>query len=242
MKPLIGITMNVEEQPTRTLNALDQDYGRVVLEAGGLPVPVLGIDRSIPDLVRKLDGFLFTGGDDIHPRFYKERPLTGTNLRIDADSRVRFEMKLFRAALKAKKPVLAICYGAQLVNVALGGTLFQDIGKQVPKALKHTASKPGEKAFHAVDIFEGTTLCDILGNCVNGNCNCRIRVRSSHHQSIKNPGRGLRLAAVSPDGVYEALEARGSSFLVAVQWHPEKTPSDRATKKLFRAFVSASRK
>jgi putative glutamine amidotransferase len=240
MKPLIGITMNLDEQPARMMNAVDQDYGRAVHQAGGVPVSILGIEPSIPDLVKRLDGFLFTGGDDIHPRFYTERPLTGAHLRLDSDSRVRFELKLFRAAVKARKPVLAVCYGAQLVNVALGGTLYQDIKRQLPKAIKHAPDRKGGKVFHAVDIFEGTTLFGILGNC--GNENCSVRVRSSHHQSIKNPGRGLRLAAVSPDGIYEALESRGKTFLVAVQWHPEKTPSDQVTKKLFGAFVSASKK
>jgi putative glutamine amidotransferase len=240
MKPLIGITMNLEEQPARLLNALDQDYGKAIVQAGGIPVPVVGIESAIPDLVKNLDGFLFTGGDDIDPRFYKEKPLAGSHLRIDSDNRVRFEMKLFRSALKASKPVLAICYGAQMVNVALGGTLFQDIKQQIPNSIKHGADKKGVKVFHSVDIFEGTKLCGIMGNCGNGDCS--IRVRSSHHQSIKNPGRGLRLSAVSPDGVYEALETRGSSFVIAVQWHPEKTPADQASRKLFAALVSASKR
>lgn len=240
MKPLIGITMNLEEQPARALNSLDQDYARAVLQAGGIPVPIVGIARSIPDLVKKLDGFVFTGGDDIHPRHYKERPLPDARLRLDADSRVRFELQLFRAAAKAKRPVLAVCYGAQLVNVALGGTLYQDIKQQVPKALRHSAARKNEKVFHTVKVFEGTKLCAILGDCSKGDRS--LRVRSAHHQSIKNPGRGLRLAAASADGIYEALESRGKAFLVAVQWHPEKTPADQATKKLFNALISASRK
>jgi len=243
MKPLIGITMNLEEEPSRDLNILAQDYGRAVLEAGGIPVPVLGIDKAVPDLVRKLDGFVFTGGDDIHPRLYKERPLAGARLRIAADRRVRFELKLFRAAFQARKPVLAVCYGAQLVNVALGGTLYQDIGLQVPDAKRHGASRPGEKVLHAVNVFEGTKLCDALdlGACCRRGT-CSIRVRSAHHQSIKNPGKGLRLAAISPDGVYEALESRGTTFLMAVQWHPEKMPADRSTKRLFSALIDASRR
>jgi putative glutamine amidotransferase len=240
MRPLIGITMNLEEQPSRDLNILDHDYGRAVLQAGGFPVPVLGIAAAIPDIVKRMDGFLFTGGDDIHPRIYGERPVAGARLRLASDSRVSFETKLIRSAIKAKKPVLAVCYGAQLVNVALGGTLFQDIKRQLPKSEKHEAVKPGDKVFHQVNIFEGTRLCEIVGGCASGNCS--IRVRSAHHQSIKNPGRGLRLSAVAPDGVYEALESRGSRFLVAVQWHPEKTLADSATKKLFGALVNASRK
>jgi putative glutamine amidotransferase len=240
MKPLIGITMNLEEQATRGLNILDQDYGKAVLQVGGIPVPVLGIKQAIPDLVRQLDGFLFTGGDDIHPRFYKERPRAGTKLNLVTNSRVRFEIDLFKAAMKAKKPVLAICYGAQLVNVALGGTLYQDIPLQIPKAIRHGTAKAGEKVFHPVSIFEGTKLCTFLGNCAAGDCS--IRVRSSHHQSIKNPGRGLRLSAVSPDGVFEALESRGKHYLVVVQWHPEKTMSDGPSQRLFESLVQASRR
>lgn len=240
MKPLIGITMNLEEQPARDLNVLDRDYGRAVAEAGGVPVPILGIESSIPDMVKRLDGFLFTGGDDVHPRFYKEKPLAKAKMMLSPDSRTQFEIKLVKAILKEKKPVLAVCHGTQLVNVALGGSLYQDIALQRPKAIKHGPSKQGEKVFHPVNIFEGTKLCGIMGNCQTGDCS--IRVRSSHHQSIKNPGRGLKLSAVAPDGIVEALESRGKGFLVAVQWHPEKTLNDRPTKNLFEALVSAAKK
>ncbi len=240
MKPYIGITMNLEVQPARNLNILDQDYGKAVLEAGGIPVPILGINPSIRDMVKQLDGFVFTGGDDIHPRFYREKPLSAHAANVP-DERTRFEINLFRAAVRARKPVLAICYGAQLVNVALGGRLYQDIAKQIPKAIKHGPVKAGEKVFHSVNVFEGTKICTIIGAC-RGTGNCHIRVRSSHHQSVKNPGRGLRLSAVSPDGVIEALESRSkNSFLIAIQWHPEKTPNDRYTKKLFAALVNASK-
>jgi putative glutamine amidotransferase len=235
MRPLIGITMNYEAQPARDLNMLDQDYGKAVFRAGGFPVPVLGIKMSIPDLVKTLDGFVFTGGDDIAPRFYKEKPLSGAPGSVSPDARTRFEIELFRAVIKAKKPVLAICYGAQLANVALGGKLYQDIGLQVQNPIKHSAARPGEMVFHDVDVFEGTLLSRILGTP-------RIRVRSAHHQSVKNPGKGLHLCAVSRDKVIEALEPRTKNFLIAVQWHPEKTPDDRYTKKLFKAFVNSSRK
>jgi len=124
--------------------------------------------------------------------------------------------------------------------VALGGTLYQDIALQIPKSLKHGIAKAGEKIMHPVSIFEGTKLCKIMGNCATGDCS--MRVLSSHHQSIKNPGRGLRLSAVSEDGVFEAFETRGDQFLIAVQWHPEKTLSDGPTGKLFESFVHASRR
>jgi putative glutamine amidotransferase len=241
MKPLIGITMNWEVQTARNLNILDQDYGRAVAFGGGIPVPILGIESSIPDLVKQLDGFVFTGGDDIHPRFYKEKPIERARMTLSPDARTSFEINLFKAVTKAKKPVLAICHGAQLVNVALGGRLYQDIPLQIPKSIKHGPAKKGEKVYHSVTVLEGTEICRIIGDCLSGDY-C-IKVRSSHHQSIKNPGKGLRLAAVSPDGVFEALESRSKkSFLIAVQWHPEKTINDLHTKKLFSALVNASRK
>jgi len=235
MKPLIGITMNLEIQPTRSLNILDQDYGRAVLHAGGIPVPLLDIGESIPDLVRQLDGFVFSGGDDIHPRFYKEKPMERARMTLSPDERTQFEIDLVKAVLKAKKPVLAICGGAQVVNVALGGKLYQDISLQCTKCEKHGPTRPKEKVFHYVDILEGTLLSRIMGTS-------RIRVRSSHHQSVKNPGRGLHLSAVAHDRIIEALEPRTNQFLIAVQWHPEKTPNDRYTKKLFEALTNASRK
>ncbi len=235
MKPLIGITMRLDVEPARNMNVLDQDYGKAVIGAGGIPVPILGIDEFIPDLVKRLDGFIFTGGNDIHPRFYKERPLSNAGMTISPDNRSKFEINLFRAVTKARKPVLGICYGAQIINIALGGRLYQDIALQVPDPIKHSPSRSGEKVFHHVNILEGTRLSRIMGVS-------RIRVRSSHHQSVKNPGRGLHLSAVAHDRVIEALEPRTSQFLVAVQWHPEKTPNDRYSKRLFTALINAAKK
>ena len=235
MKPLIGITMNLEVRPARNLNILDQDYGKAVVKAGGVPVPILGIENAIPELVRRFNGFIFTGGDDINPTVYQEKPLADMRITLSPDSRTRFEIRLFKAAARAKKPVLAICHGAQLVNVALGGKLFQDITQQLPHPIKHGPSRAGEKVFHDVDILEGTLLAHIMGAS-------RIRVRSAHHQSVKNPGQGLHLSAVSRDRVVEALEPRSGQFLIAVQWHPEKTPNDRYSRKLFAALISASKK
>jgi gamma-glutamyl-gamma-aminobutyrate hydrolase PuuD len=163
MKPYIGITMNLEEQAERKLNLLDQDYARAVAQAGGFPVPLIGIDDSIPDLVNRLDGFLFTGGDDVHPRFYREKPLARSRIRLSPNLRTTFEIKLLKAALKKKKPVLAICYGTQLVNVALGGSLYQDILLQVPVP-SSTVLQSWREVFHPATVFEAE-LCEILGGC-----------------------------------------------------------------------------
>jgi len=235
MKPLIGITMNLEVHPARSLNILDQDYGKAIIKAGGIPVPVLGLNDSIADLMKHLNGFLFTGGDDIHPDFYREKLLPTARLILSPEERTRFEIDLFRAAAKAQKPILAICHGAQLVNVALGGKLYQNIAQQIRHPIQHAPARKGEKIFHDIDILEGTLLSSIMGVS-------RIRVRSAHHQSVMNPGRGLHLSAVAHDKVIEALEPRSKQFLLAVQWHPEKTPDDRYSKKLFAAFINASKK
>lgn len=235
MRPLIGITMNIEHQKYRDLNILDLDYGRAVIEAGGIPVPIMTITDYMTNITRRLDGFVFSGGDDIHPRFYGERPLDAAKMQLSSDSRTRFEIKLFLSALHAKKPILAICHGMQLMNIALGGSLYQDITLQFPRSIKHKPSQNGEKLFHPVAIMENTRLYSIMGTD-------RIRVRSSHHQSVKNPGKGLRLSALSSDGVIEALEGRDRGFLVGVQWHPEKSLNDLFTKRLFKALVDASKK
>lgn len=235
MKPLIGITMNLEEQQTRSLNILCQDYGKAVAASGGIPVPILGLEEMIPEYVKRCDGFLFTGGDDIAPRYYRERPVKDAPLSIAPKRRTDFEIALLNAVVRTDTPILAICHGAQLVNVALGGTLYQDIALQLPDPLAHGAAQSDKKVFHPVDILEGTRLSHIVGKQ-------RIRVRSAHHQSVKNPGNGLHLAAVSHDGVIEALESRDRDFLIALQWHPEKMLNDVFTKKIFSAFVHAAKR
>ncbi len=227
--------MLLDEQPTRSMNILDQDYARAVSQAGGIPVPIIGINDALPDLVRSLDGFVFTGGDDIHPKFYRERPLPGAAMTLSADARTRFELKLIGAVLRARKPVLAICHGAQLVNVALGGSLYQDIPRQLPGSIKHGHTGRREKIFHPVAILEGTMLYRIMGSS-------RIRVRSAHHQGIKNPGKGFRLSAIAEDHVVEAMESRDRTYLMAVQWHPEKMLTDSYTKKLFKSLVAACKR
>ncbi len=235
MKPLIGVTMNLDVQQTRNMNILDQDYGRAIYRAGGIPVPILGIQESISDLTKQLEGFVFTGGDDIHPRFYKEKRNPKAALTISPDDRTRFEINLLKAVYKENKPILAICCGEQLVNIAFGGTLFQDIPLQIPGAIKHGAARTGEKQFHHVDILSGTLLQRITGTS-------RILVRSAHHQSVKKLGTPFKCSARSSDGVIEAFELKEKGFLVAVQWHPEKTLHDRYAKKIFKAFINAAKK
>jgi len=235
MKPLIGITMNLDVQTIRSMNILDQDYGKAVYKAGGIPVPLLGIHESISALAKRLDGFVFTGGDDIHPRYYNEKQISGARLTISPDDRTCFEISLFKAVHKIKKPILAICCGEQLVNVALGGTLFQDITLQIPRTIRHRPIRSGKPVFHYVDVFPGTLLRHITGAS-------RILVRSAHHQSVKVLGTLFKPSAQSSDGVIEAFELKKNDFLIALQWHPEKTPHDQYTKKIFKAFINASKR
>ncbi len=225
MPPIIAITAKTEELRGRPQTTIPDAYAKAVEEAGGIPfiVPILGKSENIALIARMAQGFIFSGGDDIHPRYYGEKPLL--NLELSPDERTDFEIALFREAIGLQKPILGICLGTQLINVALGGSLYQDIPTQVPTAINHRST-------HSVTISEGTLLHTILA----GN----IQVMSAHHQAVKTPGKGLTVSALSPDGVVEAIEMTGYPFLVGVQWHPEREPDNAQTRRLFKAFVEAA--
>jgi putative glutamine amidotransferase len=146
-------------------------------------------------------------------------------------ARTDFEIQLVRLALTAAQPVLGICGGAQVLNVALGGSLYQDIPSQVPKAYKHSGSP---EPAHNIDIIPDTRLAGILGRR-------EMRVNSLHHQAVKTPGQGLLVSASARDGVIEAVEIPDRSFVIGVQWHPERLfTEDEAAQRLFAAFVQAA--
>jgi putative glutamine amidotransferase len=180
--------------------------------------------------VEHLHGLLIPGSPaDIDPACYGEEPhprLGPVNpLRTD------FEIRLVRHALTRGLPVFGICGGSQVLNVALGGSLYQDIPSQVPKAFKHSGSP--ERA-HTVDIVPGTRLAAMLGTL-------EMRVNSLHHQAVKVPGQGMVVSASARDGVIEAVEMSNQPFVIGVQWHPERLfRDDEAAQRLFSAFVQAA--
>jgi len=223
-KPLVGVSFAGEEWGYGEKESL---YLAALERAGAEPVPVRpGREKEIPGLVARVRGWVFSGGDDIAPEYFGEEP--HPKLRTVNPARDRMDVLTARAVLAEGLPVLGICLGVQLLNVAAGGTLVQDVPSQVDGALEHSGGTR-----HPVRTEPGTRLAALLGR--------EAQVNSFHHQAVKRLGRGFRVAARSPDGVVEALEREGEGFVVGVQWHPEREGCDRAASEgLFDAFVRAA--
>jgi putative glutamine amidotransferase len=210
------------------------DYSRAVLQCGGAPllIPTAQDVRSLSAVLDRLDGVLLTGGPDVHPRFYGEPPLPRLG---DLDEELdRAELAVTRAALERDMPLLAVCRGIQVLNVALGGSLVQDIATQVEGAINHVQLAPKNVTTHEVSLEPESMLSKILNRRT-------LQVNGKHHQAVKEVAPGLRIAARAPDGVIEAVECPERRFVLGVQWHPEGTwRTDPPSKKLFRALVRAS--
>lgn len=235
MKPLIGITTNISNneygQPRVVLM---QAYVSAIQQAGGAPVliPSLLAHDGWDALYSRLDGILFSGGGDIAlDHFAGDAHVRIADVEPDRDS---VELNLARAAAQDGKPFLGICRGCQLVNVALGGTLYTHLPDQFPNALDH--SYPGNLRHvlvHQVKIEEGTHFADTLGEPI-------VKVNSHHHQGLKDIASALRVAGYAPDGLVEAVELPNHPFGLAVQWHPEWLTDQEPTRNLFREFVKAA--
>ncbi len=240
---MIGITASLKEdegsvarRPLGRFVRADLDYIEGVAEAGGVPVvlpSVLGL-RAAEALLDGLDGLLLSGGTDLEPGYYGEQPVPGLGPTVP--ERDAFEMTLLKLALRRGIPIFGICRGMQILNVALGGTLYQDLPSQHGGVLQHCREAPKWQPVHEVQVRRGSWLGEVTG--------CRsVEVNSYHHQGIKYIGKGLRASAVSPDRVIEAIEWRDLSerWLVGVQWHPEgmrdTSPEHR---NLFEAHVRAA--
>ena len=225
--PLIGITVNRNYGRGRLW--LPPAYSSRIEKAGALPLLLPPLAPAAADpLLAGLDGLLLSGGGDAHPFYYGEEPRPGLG-RVDP-GRDAWEIALVRAALSRSLPILGICRGLQLLNVALGGSLLQDLGGT--GCLQHRQKAPRSRPSHSVEILPQTRLARLLGAG-------QLAVNSFHHQAAARIAPGLRKAALAPDGVVEALEGAGGPFLVAVQWHPE-TLRHPASNSLFRAFVKAA--
>lgn len=235
--PVIGLTAyNQKNNFGFPIAALMQKYIAVVSEAGGAAVliPSGQSDQALVALLDRLDGILFTGGGDLEPGRYggEAHPsLDGVDLQRDAA-----ELALAEAAAGSGKPFLGICRGFQVVNVALGGTLYTHIADQHPNAIKHRYDSGTEREVlaHEVVIEPGTRLAEVFGER-------RFPVNSLHHQGVEQIAPGLRAAGKAPDGLLEAVELPGHPFGVAVQWHPEWLTRLAPARRLFQAFVEAAR-
>ena len=234
-RPLIGITArngrDGDGPPTVTLQ---HSYVNAILQAGGLPLP---IPCNLPedvllDLYARLDGILFSGGGDISLDHFSGSP----HPRIGGvdPARDSAELALARRAVEQGKPTLGICRGAQVMNVALGGTLYTHIYDQLPNALDH--DYPGDLRrvlVHPVNVDESSRAAEIFGETL-------LHVNSLHHQGLKDIAPGLRVAGHAPDGLVEVVELPGHPYATAVQWHPEWLTDQPSMQRLFRSFVEAA--
>ena len=215
---------------------LNNAYFRAVQEAGGIPIliPPHLDSRALDALWSRLDGVLLTGGGDVDPaRFGEERHPT---VDLVSDARDRLEIEITERAIHAGRPLLAICRGIQVLNVALGGSLYQDIASDLGSTIAHNQTAPRDQPTHLVKVMgEGTRLGATLGAP-------ELDVNSMHHQAIKRLSRGLRDVAWAPDGVIEGVESTdGGALVLGVQWHPEElTAHDPAARNLFAALIRSA--
>jgi putative glutamine amidotransferase len=240
-KPLIGIVAerwsSSTTHPNKRVQGQLSSYVDAVLGAGGLPIiiPLLPDSADLQAIFGRLDGLLLPGGGDLDPQQYLTPPHPATG-SIDAD-RDEVELYLARRALAEPRPLLGVCRGLQLLNVAAGGDLYQDLPTEFPGAQPHYfhyPQHPLEHAAHSVKVEEDSLLARCLGTPL-------AQVNSRHHQAARRLGRGLVAVARAPDGVVEAIELPGHPFALGVQWHPENLQNQPEMKRLFEVFVQAAR-
>jgi putative glutamine amidotransferase len=239
-RPIVGVTCVTQpkERDGEMRHAIDRDYVQALVAAGAAPVllsPAIDSD-TLGSILPLLDAVLFSGGGDVEPSRFGERAHSSLG-RVERD-RDAFELNLFRAARRRELPILGICRGVQLVNVACGGTLVQDIPSQVTRPLRHDTSAREPDPVHDAILEPGSMVRALAGKS-------RLPVNSFHHQSVKDVAAGFRITATAPDGVVEAIETLDEPFCVGVQWHPERrTPgtSGEFRDAIFEVFVEEAAK
>ncbi len=230
--PVIGITSDYDEINGQNSFFIKESYFTAVEDSGGIPILLCPTknESSQSRFIDLIDGLLISGGGfDIDPKLYGEEPHPKLG-KIQPD-RTEFEIKLFKSAVEKRMPVFGICGGHQLINVYFGGTLYQDIPSQYSDKINHKQSTPSDIPYHKIEIHPSTRLSRIAG--INS-----TMVNSTHHQSVKKIGSGLKISAVAEDGVIEAIESNGDGFIVGVQWHPERIYNkDSCSKNIFTEFI-----
>lgn len=235
MLPKIGITCFDQKNPNNhaPYTALSNNYITAVTRTGGLPylLPVVTQEALLDSYVNEMDGFIFSGGIDISPCFYGENPhplLGETSIRYD-----RCQIPLMQKVIAARKPLLAICRGNQVLNVACGGSLYQDVSLHSDNVMKHSQSAQRGDACHVVHLEPGNTFFDLFGKVVWTN--------SYHHQSVKELGHGLRVCGRTEDGIIEAIELENYPYGLGIQWHPEvMLESENSMLVLFENLIKAA--
>jgi len=233
MKPIIGITTSHEGERKLQLNT---NYAAAVIRAGGIPLLLpMGIEEDFEQVTDMLDGLLLTGGGDIDPILFNEEP--HQKLGEVSPTRDAFEIGIAKAVLAADKPILGICKGLQIINVALGGTLIQDIYSQCETPpLLHSQKAPRKHPTHFVQVEKDSILSSISESA-------QISVNSFHHQAVKDVPSPLKITGTASDGIIEAVESTDHQFVLGVQWHPEALAegSDAISLRIFQTFIDKSK-
>jgi putative glutamine amidotransferase len=216
-------------------NARVTDYLESIRRAGGEPIEVGADGESPADIVARVGGVMLVGGGDVDPALYGEEPHATFNSA--EDGRDAFEIALAKAAVEANVPVLAICRGMQVLNVAMGGTLVQDIPTEIVGALTHAIPEPRFAIAHEVWVTKDSQLWSVMLDKLDGES---LQVNSRHHQAVKRIAPGFEINATAPDGVVEGIERPASRFCIAVQWHPENFYRTGEFRPLFEQFVRAA--
>ena len=227
--PIVGIIGSVDDEKNTKLK---NTYVKAIEFCGGAPIllPYVETAESIKRFTENCDGFLLTGGVDIHPNRYGEK-IKNKCGKIQRHRDI-LEFRAFESIYKHDKPIMAICRGAQLVNVALGGNLHQDINDEIQTSILHQQTEPKNAYSHAVRIFENTPLFNLISRE-------KIYTNSFHHQAIKTLGRGLKIMATAEDGVIEAVYSTEKRYIRAYQWHPELlVEADTISKSVFDDFIT----
>jgi putative glutamine amidotransferase len=241
-KPLIGLTTqrwsSSQKNPNTRVQGELVSYIDAVLGAGGLPIliPLSVQDDDLRELYGHLDGVLLPGGGDIDPgRYEAERHATVHEIDPERDEA---ELWLARQAMADAKPLFGICRGIQVMNVAAGGSLIQDIPSELPASEPHYFHHPQyalDHVAHMVQVEEGSVLANVVGTPI-------LQVNSRHHQAMRSVAPGLEVVGRAPDGVIEAVEIPGRPFALAVQWHPENLQAQPSMRALFERFVREATK
>ena len=214
------------------------DYEESIRRAGGEPWVLDPAADRLPDVVARVAGVLLTGGGDVDPSLYGDAPHPAFSAA--EPGRDAYEIELVRRALEADLPVFAICRGVQVLNVARGGTLIQDIPSELSGALKHRREGSDQPFTLAHDVWldTGSRIQTLMSDGGSETESCQVNSR--HHQAIKAPGEGLVAVATAPDGIIEAVEDPSRRFCVGVQWHPENFYRTGEFRALFEGFVKAA--
>jgi putative glutamine amidotransferase len=235
--PIIGLpTLAIPPGPKPPRFGINQSYVRALTAAGCAPVliPILDDDDRLRPIYERLDGIVFPGGADIAPEEYGEEPID--NLNVVEAPRDRTELTLARWAYADDLPTLGICRGQQVLNVALGGTLYQDLRHQGATQVEHSDADGRARTalMHRVRLDPNSRLAQLIDET-------GVEVNSLHHQAVKTVAPQLRATGTADDGVVEALESDDHRFLIAVQWHPEEIDNLPWVQRLFAGFAQAAR-